>query len=449
MKKQEKPIVSINLEYILRECCPEKTRDEVKNYLIEQNREMLHQAFGYQKRNHSDYFACYLTLYKSDDNTSYSLRSSYSEFVNRLTIILNCQNPENLPIINSLLDVRFANSLEELKRVKTEEELKEKFPHIYDDFYRGREKLRELEERKTKEGNTAEIKELEHQYYAWGIRKGFKNFITTQVKMYERYALEREKYKELVLDNDYNEFIRENLDQERLFLLVNNTLLNTFESSAYNRKTMEAYFHPVELSLAYYKINPAITIIDDNDQEVSYNSLKQRLKDIRQNIGLTTNLLEWVLVPEKPLDLDTVKAQKKARSQKMTPSRYKELQRRGMMRQQFYERSNCQRKLQGVLKDHGYAAYIFPNGQVMLDREYNETAVSSASGNASFLVPAKDFLELSKMDKQELRSNPKVKAFNHNDTWEQRVSKYLDQQGTIEEQEEAKILIKKIKEGKY
>ena len=51
------------------------------------------------------------------------------------------------------------------------------------------------------------------------------------------------------------------------------------------------------------------------------------------------------------------------------------------------------------------------------------------------------------MDKQELRSNPKVKAFNHNDTWEQRVSRYLDQQGTKEEQEEAKKLIKKIKEG--
>ena len=51
------------------------------------------------------------------------------------------------------------------------------------------------------------------------------------------------------------------------------------------------------------------------------------------------------------------------------------------------------------------------------------------------------------MDKQELRSNPKVKAFNHNYTWEQRVSKYLDQQGTKEEQEEAKKLIKKIKEG--
>ena len=106
-------------------------------------------------------------------------------------------------------------------------------------------------------------------------------------------------------------------------------------------------------------------------------------------------------------------------------------------------------KLLGVLKYRGYAAYVYQNGKVMLDREYNENAISSASGNASFLVPAKDFIELSKKDKQELRNNPNVIVFNHNATWEQRVLEYLEKEGSPEEQEESKQLIKKLKEGNY
>ena len=133
----------------------------------------------------------------------------------------------------------------------------------------------------------------------------------------------------------------------------------------------------------------------------------------------------------------------------MSPRRYKELQRRGIVRQQFYETNRPEMKLLGVLKYRGYAAYVYQNGKVMLDREYNENAISSASGNASFLVPAKDFIELSKKDKQELRNNPNVIVFNHNATWEQRVLEYLEKEGSPEEQEESKQLIKKLKEGNY
>ena len=89
MTKTERPILSISLDYILNECCPEEKREQVKKDIIEFNRQMLHDSFGYQKRNNGDYFSNYLTIYKTDDNTTWSIRGSYTEFLQRLTLILN------------------------------------------------------------------------------------------------------------------------------------------------------------------------------------------------------------------------------------------------------------------------------------------------------------------------------------------------------------------------
>lgn len=449
MTKTERPILSISLDYILNECCPEEKREQVKKDIIEFNRQMLHDSFGYQKRNNGDYFSNYLTIYKTDDNTTWSIRGSYTEFLQRLTLILNC--PKNPSEINNetLFDLMLQNKIGELKNIKKPQELKDKFPHIYNDYSECNYKLLELKEKEKKEGSTPEIKALKHQYYAWGIKISFKGFIETQARMYTRFVERKRTYQEQVFANDYNEYIKENLDQKRLFLLVNNELLNSFESREYSRKTMNNYYHPVELALATYKINEDVSIKDPSGETITYKSLQQRVKDIRKEIGLNTKLLEWVIVPDRVLDLDTVKAKQKARSQKMSPRRYKELQRRGIARQQFYETNRPEMKLLGVLKYRGYAAYVYQNGKVMLDREYNENAISSASGNASFLVPAKDFIELSKKDKQELRNNPNVIVFNHNATWEQRVLEYLEKEGSPEEQEESKQLIKKLKEGNY
>ena len=102
-------------------------------------------------------------------------------------------------------------------------------------------------------------------------------------------------------------------------------------------------------------------------------------------------------------------------------------------------------KARGLKKYRGYVAYIYENGRVLLDREYDEKAPSSAKGNAIFAIKAIDFGALSRLDKTTLRKNPKVQPIDHRGYWKDRVNELIYTEGKEEEKEASITLVKKLR----
>ena len=57
-----------------------------------------------------------------------------------------------------------------------------------------------------------------------------------------------------------------------------------------------------------------------------------------------------------------------------------------------------------------------------------------------------DFEELSRYDKQELIQDKRVKRMNHTATWEERLHMILDTEADSKTKEEARQLVKRLKE---
>ena len=96
------------------------------------------------------------------------------------------------------------------------------------------------------------------------------------------------------------------------------------------------------------------------------------------------------------------------------------------------------------MKYKGYIAYIYSNGEVILDYEYNSDIVSSASGNAIYHMSITDFLALSREDKGSLRDNPRVERIIHSKNWMDRVNSIITREGTEEELQKVKEFAKRI-----
>ena len=162
--EKEELYLTIKLDYILRECCIHKEEvDSIKKEIQEKNRERIHRVFKLQKIHGENFFSQYVSISKKEDQLIGSIYSSYTEFLQRLTEILNISIPVELLHDNELLTLSLENRIRLLRSIKKEEELKKYFPILHSDFLEGRETLRTLETKKQKEGSTEEIKEEERR----------------------------------------------------------------------------------------------------------------------------------------------------------------------------------------------------------------------------------------------------------------------------------------------
>ena len=115
---------------------------------------------------------------------------------------------------------------------------------------------------------------------------------------------------------------------------------------------------------------------------------------------------------------------------------------------EFYLKSNYIAKAIGLKTFEGYFAYIYPNGVVVLDKDYREGYPTTAEG-AIYTMYAKDFELLSGIGKTELMKHPFLIDHNyHTENWQAKISKYINSEATEEQKEEAKKLIKRLQNKK-
>ena len=414
--------------------------DHLMNFRLK-NRENFHEVFRYKKFN--DDCVDHVTLYREDKYLIGVVRPSYDEFLEKLVHLLN------LPVKGSIKDddtltTRLLERVEVLKGIKTERELQAQFPLLYKDLQDGRKYFNDLANLRRQEGYSEEqYASGEHYYYGCAMKKSLPNFVKTQAELYTRFVTKRKEFKQKVESTSFNGYIKQNMDLDKFYMLVINEYLVKAEGSK-NREEIKKYVDLVEKYLMSPK-RKDFDVHTDSGMTINYDNIMKRLDNLKRILNDNSSLVDWVIIPEGR-DLSRVKQAEPAQATIMTLEEMERLRQKGERKRAFYEASPYLVKAIGLRKYRGYIAYIYENGEVVLDREYSMTAPSSAEGDAIYNLRVADFEELSKYDKQVLMHHPRVGRIYHSKTWEDRVQKIFEREATEDDKIEAHQLVKKLKE---
>ena len=189
----------------------------------------------------------------------------------------------------------------------------------------------------------------------------------------------------------------------------------------------------------------SIEIEVENNRVINLDVIQERLSAIRKQYAPVIGLVNWELIPAGK-DTTINRGASKYRSRvDLTEEELINLRNKGQKKEDFYNNSNPCAKAYGALKYGCYIAYIYKNGEVLLDTVYDENNPRTAVGNATYNIKARDFQLISGLDKSELKNNPKVVKLNHSKFWEDRVSEIVKRDNGEKSKEEAIQLVKKIK----
>lgn len=433
--------VSLSLNTILRECSLNHNLEKDHFYFFSlANRENIHKTFKYKKFN--DDFTTTLTCYNDGTNIVGIISPSYDEFLDKLLTILNIKHNSKTED-NDTLTKKMKERLKVLSSITTEAELKLEFPLLYKDLNDGRYYFRDLQKLKKREQiGEDEYASGEHYYYSCGLKKSLSNFIKTQTTMYERYIEDRHKLRQLQENTSYNGYIRKNFDLNKLYMYIMHEYLRKCESS---QDTAEKRKY-IKLLERYLDSNcdKSCKITTDENIVVDLYNIKMRLNNLKRTIATDSSVVNWILIPEGK----TYKSVKQSESRTISFNQEEidKLRSLGERKTAFYESTPYIAKAIGLRRYRGYIAYIYENGEVILDREYDKDYPKQIKDNAIYNLQIEDFETLTKLDKQVLRMISKVGRIYHRNNWEDKVKKIIDRPPTEEEKEKTKYFVKRIKE---
>lgn len=437
--ESKEPLLNIGFNSIVRECSliPEYNKLHF-DALNESTYHIIHEIFKYRKFQYD--FADFLTLYKDDNDLLGTFRPSYDEFITRVAYFLNTKL--EVPIID---DDNFEQicreRIERLKEIKTEEELKVEFPNLYHDLIQGREYMSRIR-REEEMMSVEEYQERTHYFYSCALKEKLESFIDRQVELYQRFVDRRKEYKERIERKNCNRYLKEYFDWNKLGMLVISKYLEMCENEN-DRLEIKKYLSIIGKYITS-DFDHSISITTDEGRVVNIKDILQRYYELQQKIK-KDYIVNWEIVPESEELFETEPKQNNPRQLKMSKEEKERLKKIGSEKTQLYESSNYLLKVRGIKQYSGYIAYIYENGEVLLDKKYNPNGASTATGNAIYHMRAIDFEELSKLDKATLRKHPRVERIIHRKNWQDRVKEIINQEGTEESIETARVLVKKLR----
>ena len=436
----KKKTIEFSLKSMIRECSINpKLAFEIFNDISLRNRENIHDVFKYKKFN--DDFVSSLAVYCDENQFIGAVKPSYEFFIERLIQLLNVD--VNLDkVTDDELTTILLNRIDFLKKIRRERDLREHFPLLYKDLIDGRNYYNSLQ--KFKKRDPQRHTDGEYYYYSCALKKNLQNFINTQVDMYSRYVKNRNKLKEKYENTTFNHLIKKYINLDKLALFMIHNYLLVCETSN-DREEINEYLKKVVMYLRNPKIDRGVKIHTDNNVEINIDTVLNRVDRIRDRLNKDNREVDWVLIP-KGRDYKKVTQQQK--TTRITIMNYKdieELRKIGKEKNSFYESTNYIAKVIGLGKYKGYIGYIYKNGQVILDMEYDENRPYTAKGNAIYIMSVCDFENLSKLSKQKLQKDPRVKRYCHIDGWQERINDIVKKEATEADEYNSNLLVKRLK----
>lgn len=407
-------------------------------YFSNVNRNLIHEVFKYKK--FKDDFVDTIVCVNEDDYEIGSIKPSYEYFLERLLEILNIKisNYED----DDNLTKKMLSKIDELLAIKDQKELKEKFPKLYSDLIGGRQYMNSLEVYKRQEGySDDQFADGEHYYYSCGLQMRLDRFIKTQAKMYKRYILDRKKLKELQDKTNYNSYLRKNFNHDKLAMYVIYEMLT--QAEFYSKKEIEECLRKTAKYINSKKYKKNVTIKLDN-KEINSKTIVEKYNYLVKLYKEKDKVVEWEIIPNGEPPKKCIK-KGNSRITIMNVDEVNRLHKIGSEKQKFYDSSNYYVKAIGLKKYKGYIAYIYENGEVILDTLYNDEHPTTATGNAIYNLKISDFRALSRLDKKRLKKHENVKCIYHSGNWMDRVSKIINREATEEEKEATREYVHYLK----
>lgn len=434
------PTINVSLETLIRECSLHKRPDyDMFLDFRLKNRENIHEVFKYKKFN--DDFTDYVTCYNDGSEIIGVFRPSFDEYLHKLALFLGV--PLDKMIGESEYYKKLKERIERLSKVTSERELEIEFPELYKDLIQGRRYMLELDQMEKKTSHPLE--EERHYFYACALKRRLDRFIATQVELYTRFLEYRNQYLKKIETTNYNNYIRTYFDKNKVAMYITHLYLKICESST-DPKVIRKYLNLVERYLQS-NYSKEVRLQDDNGEIIHFHNIEYRYEKLKNQ--QIEDRVDWIIIPNTK-NYTGVK-HKAVQVPRVTLFNYlemEELRKKGSIKQSFYEQTPYLAKVHGLHKYQGYIGYIYPNGEVILEKEHNPDRPKSDRNNAIYNIKAINFEALSQLDKAKLKKCPGVKRIVHAGNWQKRVEDIIEREGTKEEQEQAKQLIKRIKEKK-
>ncbi len=443
------PMAELSIYTLINECRKDNiSKDDCYKYFNAKNKENVHKVFGYRKYNYN--FTDYVTCYHDGSKIIGYIRPSYDDFLRNLCLFLN------IPITGEIVDNEELNTLlmsrlNFLKNIRNVWELKEFFPIIHQDYIDGRKLYAQIEAKKPKEDeDSSEYDKERKTYFRHALHPCFINsenskqdFMGIQIEFYNRLITRRKEYKKLIESKCYNAFIGQFFDINKVALYTVHIYLTKCETSQ-DLETIKKYYKLVEkyLEEKEYKKNISIRVGEDI---IDWYNINSRMKAVKRMVSQKELTVNWKILPLKKGEHLHMKQEGTPKETLLNYEEIEALRTFGERRNRFYENSNYYRVAIGLNKLKGYVAYFYLNGEVILDRIYDNT-LKSAKGNRWFNINYIDFEELSKLGKSELKERIPVGEHSgyHSKYWMNKVSKITNKETTKETEEGVKSLIKKL-----
>lgn len=434
----------INVEELNKVCALPDRKFSTQTHYKLTNRELVHEVFGYQK--FQDDFDINIRYTNDGKNFIGTFRPSYTEYIKSIIKTLNLKLPKGIRDDDNLTNL-LLDKVEILRTVQNSADLHNEFPLLYRIFQDGKKFMKEIESEKGNPIYKEKNKEDNKYYYSCGLRShgsrgGFDDFVPIQVEVYKRFVERRKDYKKLVDAYSYDDFIKENYDISKLAMYIAHKYLEICERSADNRNLLSKYAKLLDKYINENSYDKTTSITIDH-KIIDYDNILSRVNLLNTRINKMDGEVPWVLIPEGKRT-KYIRRGLDPQSIIMTEEALNALREAGEEKEAFYKKNEPLLKAYGTLKYKGYIAYIYPNGEVLLDTLYDANRPSTAKDNAIYYIPARYFDMVSGLDKQVLMRHPAVKRIYHAGNWQERAQKIIDAPGKQEEQEQAKQLVKRI-----
>lgn len=434
-------VITIPIKELNEVCTKPDRKFSTKTHFNLTNREYIHDIFKYQKFN-DDFAKNIIVQNNGKKDFIGSFKPSYVEFLDSIIEALNFKSEKTITDDEELTK-KLEERIEFLRTLPDDAWLYNHFPVLYRNLQDGRNYINEVEKLKKNPLYEEVAKEEEHYYYACAMKKSLYNFIKSQTTSYERFIAKRHEYRDLISKKNYNKFIKENYDQDKLAMYLAHKYLSVCEEHITNKSILKKYIKLLDKYVSSsYKKDVSITV---NGMYIDYRNIYARIKNVHEALNKIDAKVEWILISEgkKPT---YIKAGLNPKMHIMSQEELNALREAGEAKEKFYNDNPPLLKVYGTLKYSGYIAYIYENGEVLFDMEYNQEYPNSAKGNAIYYMKASYFDIVSGLNKQVLKNHPAVDRIVHAGSWEERAQKIIDREGTEEEKEEAKKLVKRLQE---
>lgn len=446
----------INVKELNEVCALPDRKYSTETHFNLANREMVHEVFGYQK--FQDDFADNIRYVYNTNDKSFigTFKPSYDEFIRTIIRTLNLKSNKSF-IDNEELTKLLLERVDLLSGLQDRKELRGEFPELNNLLTQAQEYWDEIEHHQSnpiyKEEYSREGNGQEHYFFQCGLRakgkrKGFDGFVPAQAKIYKRFVTSREQYKKLVENYNYDDFIKNNYDINKLAMYMAHKYLTICEENMNDRVIITKHIKLIERYMN--SIFDKKTYITINHKVINYQNIIDRTKQINDRLKKVDGLVGWKLVPKGEREKYIAAGLDPHKNIPMTQEEINRLrdadEKRGIDKD-IYIKHDPLFMAYGTDEYEGYIAYIYPNGRVVLDAYYDPENPDHDRDNAIFSMNAKYFEMVSGLKKIPLGRHPMVDHKHHKGAWKERMIKIITQEGTAEDQKEAQDLVNRIIEA--